>query len=339
MIKKIPIGPVQGDYVIPNIIGRIEKVKVKYANPSAEDVNLIISTGDGEEILNITGSKDGIWYPRNWNIQNQQYSGINIAGEGQSVMNAERWLVFGSLYIKVTGSLKEDYIKNIEITYEEENQDYFLMKEEGAVTTETPRVSNPSYGGPRDRKRRKYFLTNYLKSELSYITKDTSHQDMLINKADDLRDFIENSVFTRKFDGVTKSMSDLIKDFIIRAITKGYNQERVMKYLDRKGIPKSQARNIFRTENHELRNKVREWSYNQLPGEQKVKWIGPNDGRTTNICANIKNKSRKGVTIEELQKIIGEEVEMAISKGELPSNFDPREYTPHFGCRHTFIKI
>ncbi len=203
------------------------------------------------------------------------------------------------------------------------------------VTTQTSGVSNTIYSRRRSQARQ------YLKILTKSINIKGRDRDNLINKSDDLRQFIEESVYNRKFDGMSKSLSDMIKEFIIRSITKGYSMDRVMNYMQKKGIDSKQAAMIYRTENHELRNKVKEWSYQQLDGydQMKFKWIGPKDHRTTEICKNISDRTENGVTIDEIKIIINEEVNKAVSEGKLPSGYDPRDYTPHFGCRHTYVKV
>ena len=350
MIKKISTGLIsidkdlKGRFVTEKIIGRIEKVIVKYGNQSALDTILKIDSNDGENLMSVEGCKDGIWYPRNWDVQNQIYSGNNIAAEGQNTMNAERWLVMGFLTIEFTASIMEDFIQDIQIIYEDlsEDEDPLFEKEEGAgdspVTSETPGVFSPSYGGRKGKKRRKQYVKDFLKTNINDITKSEDQQNDILNKADDLRRFIEEGLFNRKFQGLSKSMSELIKEFILRAVSKGYSMERVMNYMERKGVPKKQASAIFRTEVHELRNRSREWSYEQLPGEHKFKWIGPGDHRRTETCARITERTKDGVSIEKLKRIIQEETQNAKDRGELPANYEARDYTPHFNCRHVFVK-
>lgn len=210
-----------------------------------------------------------------------------------------------------------------------------VNKDDSPVTTDTPGTYNPSYGAS-DRRRH---LHEYMKSILEDVTKE---EEGLINKADpdSLRKYIEESLYTKTFSGVKKTTSDLIKDFILRSVVKGYPRERILKYLVNKGLPANQAENIYRTETHALRTKVREWSYKQIDpnDELKYKWIGPADNRTTHICSRIASRTKNGVSMEKLKSIIQDEVDKAINKGELPADYDPREYTPHFNCRHTFVR-
>ena len=347
MIKKLSVGPLHLDqdhetiFKTPAIIGYVERIKVSYSNNAAEDVVLEIKSEDEEIILSVEGSKDGIWYPRNWNVQNQQYTGVNMAGEGQNTMGAEKWLVHGSLIIVVKGSLSEDFINEIEFLFDGDYMYDDFEKDVGMVSSSTTGVSN-SLHSPKSKKRRQIYLQNILNQEIGDITKSKDHKEVLMSKGSDLREFVEEALFKRTFAGVNKSLSILIKEYLMRSIAKGYTPEKVIKYLTRKGIPISQANNILRTEHHAIKSKVREWSYKQLEeteGEIKVRWIGPRDHRRTKTCEKISKRTEKGVSIELLKKIIQEEVNEAINRGELPSDYDPREFTPHFKCRHTFVRV
>jgi len=339
MITRFSIGPIileggfEKEISTPNIIGYIEKVKIEYGNEHAEDMFLEIETSDGEKIMTIQGSKDGLWYPRNWNIQNQQYAGVNIAAEGQNAMNAERYLSYGPLKIRIKGSIKDDHIKRIEFTIDGTVEGTVeFMKD--MVSTSTPGVNNAVYGKRKERER---LLMKYMEG---VIDKEIS-QEIKKQDPEDLREFIENSLYQKKFDGINKTISEQIKDFILRGVVKKYPKKRIEGYITRKAaVNTAKAALIYRTETHELRNKVREWSYKQLPDYEAslFKWIGPKDYRTTLICKAITRKTKNGVSMEELKKIIADEVQNAIDREELPPDFDPREYTPHFGCRHTYIK-
>ncbi|RLF66130.1 MAG: hypothetical protein DRN30_02740, partial [Thermoplasmata archaeon] len=97
-------------------------------------------------------------------------------------------------------------------------------------------------------------------------------------------------------------------------------------------------RNIF----HETINEIRETYFQeenkrrQEEGEEelKFKWIGPDDYRTTEVCRRIKERTRNGVTLEELKRVVREE---AIRGGFGWFYSELRPFTPHPNCRHTFI--
>lgn len=347
----------------PEINGRIEKIIVKYAEPSAEEATLEIETEYKENLVSITGSKDGIWYPRNWNVSTQMYQGITVASEGQNTMNTERWAIEGSLNINYISSQMTDVITELIIIYEdgipaliteapeiedeiEEIQEEFeknIKKEAGMVSTGTVGVNNPMHSPKK--KRREYYLKgmyDIVKSEMDpNFKKDVGNKPI---DAKSLREFIEQAMFNRNFKGMNKSISEQIKDYILRATVKKYGNQRITGYIERKAKKEAytgQFNNIMRTENQAMKNKVREWAYDQTdPEKDKIyKWIGPKDHRTTPICERITKRAQKGVTMDQLKVVIQQEVDRAKANDELPQNFEARDWTPHFRCRHTFVRM
>ena len=211
-----------------------------------------------------------------------------------------------------------------------------IKKDVGAVTTLTEGILHPLHST------RKKQLKEMLDKMMNTLSKHKPYLET-IQKADPegLTDFIEQSIYSRNFAGMEKSISEQIKDFILRGIAKKYSKGRVVKYIKRKsGADDYQADNIYRTENNALRNKVREWAYKQIDpeGVQLYKWIGPNDSRTTNICKAISQRTRDGVNMKELNEVITDEVQKAKERKELPENFEMRDWCPHFSCRHTMIR-
>lgn len=343
MFEIYETGPIQlnqegtGRLITPRIEGKIIKIGVKFNEESgAEDSLLQVWTPESEKILTVMGNQSGLWYPRNWNVMNQKYSGITDAPEGTGALSAEPYFVLGNLFIELKASISSDYIKNMVFFIEGRviKEQRIEIQKKGMMTTNTTGIHNAVHN------RRKY-LKKYFENISKEITKNKKETSILKSvDYDDLRKYIEENLYDRSFSGISKSMSELIKDYILRSVVKKYDQSRVMKYLERKGVPRAQAANIYRTENQALRTKVREWSYKRLDpeGELKYKWLGPKDHRTTKICKTIQERTNEGVSLEELREVIQEEVDKAKERGELPEDYDAREYTPHFGCRHTFVR-
>lgn len=340
MIQKISTGKIllneelKAKLVIGPFIGRVDKIKVDFSEETVEESELTIETSDGENILSVQGNKDGIWYPRNWNAASGQYTGINVAsGQGGGAMS-ERYLVYGFLILNYRGSKPEDFIRNIDILYDGNppDQNQSIITQEGSCDEDESKAVIGKRG---------QYLTQLLKEYCPELTKS---EPGFFNKTDDdeLRRFIEESIFTRRFDGMGKSISDQIKDFIIRSQVKKYDKNRIVNYIERKtkGLKTSSASLIFRTETHELKNKVREFAFLKTDPEQKLKykWLGPDDHRTTKTCERIKARTTNGVSMEKLKSVIQEETYNAKARGELPSNFSAREFTPHFSCRHVFVR-
>ena len=98
-------------------------------------------------------------------------------------------------------------------------------------------------------------------------------------------------------------------------------------------LTKQEAERIGRTETQALVNEAREEGYREEfdLDEERFDWVGPSDDRTTETCEAIKDRiPDAGVTLSELQDIVAEE---ARAHGH-----DPREWTPHINCRHTFTR-
>jgi hypothetical protein len=94
-------------------------------------------------------------------------------------------------------------------------------------------------------------------------------------------------------------------------------------------------RNIARTETTKVSNTARLNGYAQADkeGTYKFKWIGPDDSRTTETCKRIKERTKSGVSLDELKAIVTEEARKA------DPEFETNGLIGHYSCRHTFIKI
>ncbi len=335
--------------VTEQISGEIEKVILMYDENCSDETRIKIFTSDGELIMDVVGNKNGIYYPRNWNVMNQKYQETNVASEYTMPPN-EKYSNQGYMLIVVEGGGVLDKIKKIELLIngtiskseegipEEQKADDIInksiayKKDGGAVTTSTPGVYNPIHGR---RRRVKDYMTKILseiikteKSKLDITKKETGLKEM--------SEFITDSVYNRKFDGVSVAVSNRIKDYLVRALNKGYSVETIRDHIVREGrgeLTLMHAETIARTEIQALHNSVREWSYKKIDPEDeyKYKWIGPNDDRQTVVCKNIKARTINGVSLNELRKVVKEE--------SIKGGFDgSREWTPHYSCRHSFVR-
>jgi len=70
-------------------------------------------------------------------------------------------------------------------------------------------------------------------------------------------------------------------------------------------------------------------------GEDLYVWVGPDDHRTTTTCSRIAERTKNGVHMDELMKIIREE-----SAKDFP-DFVVEDGVPHahYNCRHTFARL
>jgi len=148
---------------------------------------------------------------------------------------------------------------------------------------------------------------------------------------------IKRSLFRRRFSDLSKPQSDRVRRVLTSAFESG---EHTMLGVVRKlmaiskEISRFQAEMIVRTEQSAVYNTARELSYKEADPQDKMlyKWIGPTDARTTDICKNIKSRSMKGVSMEELKKIVKDESRKA------DANWAVRDWVPHANCRHSFVR-
>jgi len=193
---------------------------------------------------------------------------------------------------------------------------------ESVETSGTPMKSD-------DKKKR---LIDLYRDELETVMKA---DDGFVGKAspneEKLHD-LEKAAFHKSFEGISEETSEKIKEYLIDASVKRISYSEMINHImELSGIDEVSADRIVRTELHEMRNKLRELAYSEKePEETKYKWVGPTDKRTTEICKNITERSAKGVSMDELKKIVEEEG----TRG----GFKPRDWSPHINCRHTFVR-
>ena len=141
--------------------------------------------------------------------------------------------------------------------------------------------------------------------------------------------------FTEAYKNLDKALSNKVN----KAIAEWYKNPTDLATLSKQisAIVKNNTGRIdtiIRTETGNISNLARYNSYKKVDtkGEYKYKWIGPNDSRTTDICKRISERTKNGVTLEELKKIIEEEADKSIYRKDRP-------FVPHLNCRHTFIRV
>ncbi len=176
-------------------------------------------------------------------------------------------------------------------------------------------------------------LLEFIQEQVEDVEKEV--QANVIYKADDLNDFLRRTIFDLTFKSMTKKQSDTIKNYLISKIGEKISMSSIIEKIMKVGkVDRNQAERITRTEFiNVLQNKSREYSYKKLDpkGEYKFVWMGPKDHRTTKICEAISARTKKGVSMEELKKII--------KKFADPEIYDPsRPWTPHINCRHRMLR-
>jgi hypothetical protein len=200
-----------------------------------------------------------------------------------------------------------------------------------------PTNPNPSNNNPLDisgmpeKSKKKSLLSVYrdeaecvMKSDPGFVAKALPSEEKL--------SALKDGIYSRKFEGLSKQQSNLIKDYLISAVehripySDMVDQVKLLADLD-----DAQAESIVRTETHELRMKLRQVAYEErLPEDAKYKWIGPSDDRTSPVCKDIVDATRNGVTLPELQGIIKEKADKYGLKA--------RDFTPHPNCRHVYVR-
>ncbi len=146
-----------------------------------------------------------------------------------------------------------------------------------------------------------------------------------------------SKVLTEAYDGMSKALSEKLNSIIAEAYRTG--ELDINKIVSRMKQAASEEeyklRRIARTETTKVSNLARYNSYVKADPEGKAlyKWIGPDDSRTTPICKEIKEKTKHGVTLQELKRIIYETAK------KYNPDFEPGEFLPHINCRHTFVRV
>ena len=144
--------------------------------------------------------------------------------------------------------------------------------------------------------------------------------------------------FFGSFEGMTEKQVTKVFNELLDSMTQpqGWSVNSIVRNLD-KILPAEFERGplerIVRTETTSIMNVSRSLEYKSRDpkGEFKYKWVGPSDARTTQICNEIEAKTKKGVSMEQLDKII-----ISTSKKH---GANPRPKLPHINCRHSFIRV
>jgi len=209
-----------------------------------------------------------------------------------------------------------------------------------SVSSDTSGVHNPSFSPERRR-----LVENLMDKTLHEISKQEGKVLDVHKKnegKDEFIEFIKDSMYQKNFEGLSLHKSNLIRDYVLRNLKKKTSLKKISEGVKRiagKDFPMNRADTIVTTETQAITTKMREWSYKKTDpeGENRYKWIGPNDHRTTPVCREITDKTRKGVTLKELKKIVHDVGKKYAEKDN--SGFTPRDFSPHFNCRHTFVKV
>ncbi len=142
------------------------------------------------------------------------------------------------------------------------------------------------------------------------------------------------------FSNLSNELSNSIQEIITTAYhtPKGMSfkamQEKIKEITN---VSDFRAETIARTEAGKVAAAARKNSYVKQPNfnEMKFIWIGPTDYRTTQCSKDIKRKVGKGVTYDELVRIVTE-----VSAKYFPTwRVDPNALQSHWNSRHIFIRV
>lgn len=148
------------------------------------------------------------------------------------------------------------------------------------------------------------------------------------------------ALFSEAFETAPSGTSETVKDELVSAlkITDGWTINGLTNRLRDAvpGLEERDAERIARTETQSVVNKGRELYYEERFPDKEVlyKWNGPGDHRTTDACEWLKEETAGGVPMRELKELIQEAPEH-----DPDINTDPREYTPHIQCRHSYFRV
>ena len=146
----------------------------------------------------------------------------------------------------------------------------------------------------------------------------------------------KRALFTRTYDNTTRQISNDINRMIIGGLQRKESQSSTAKRIAEKhpSVDVTQARKIVRNELHSIQSVMREIQFHESDpmGEAKYVWQTTPDKRRTTICKTIADRTKGGVTLDQLRSIINEEADVR--------TYDPNKpWTPHIGCRSTARRI
>lgn len=143
------------------------------------------------------------------------------------------------------------------------------------------------------------------------------------------------------YEGVPESQAQQIAEILCRKLTEGnYSMRGIAdEVTEHTGLDEDRVFTIIGTESTAMSNLRRVQSYSSRADSQEYvyQWMGPDDHRTTEICAGIKRdiESQGGaVPLTMLQSLI----EGHASQHESGTPERASEFLPHRECRHVLTR-
>lgn len=157
---------------------------------------------------------------------------------------------------------------------------------------------------------------------------------------EEIGELIARTPVWQSFQGMRADLQHLFEQVFIKAYSGEIPMDlrTVVKEL-RKIAEDAESRlaGIARTEMASTVNVGREIAYKHRDPENAFRyhWVGPADGRTTEICRTIKARQpTEGLPLEDLKRLV-----KTVATELTQPPFQPRDWLPHFQCRHTVQRI
>ena len=143
------------------------------------------------------------------------------------------------------------------------------------------------------------------------------------------------AIYRGSFKGLTVAQSNKVRQRIVRSIVNRESYTPAVNSLQEMGMTDAQAKATVRTEEHEIRSRLREASFraSDPKGTHKFKWEGADDWRTTPCCRAIMMQTARGVSLDKLKEIIKRQAGIFYPKWTV------RGWTPHPNCRHAPTRV
>jgi len=145
-------------------------------------------------------------------------------------------------------------------------------------------------------------------------------------------------------DLIFKGVADETADEIRKILEEEYYQDQDLdldtiksRIEDVTNVAENRVENIARTETTKLAVAARKNSYQKADPDNEFlyKHVGPSDGRTTDTCGRIKERTKDGVTWSQYVQILREE-----SRKDF-DDWSVSKHAPvaHYQCRHVPVRI
>lgn len=147
-------------------------------------------------------------------------------------------------------------------------------------------------------------------------------------------------VLRQSFVGLSRVVSGKLQELFEEAYSdpKGISRYELSKKIARVAeVSDARARTIARTESAKISARARFTQYKKRDdfNDSLFRWVGPSDSRETDTSKRIKRRVGRGVTYDELFRIVSEE-----SAKDFPTFVVEYEnIVSHFNSRHTFLRV